>query len=127
MYVVDWIQAFVEIYKIEAAVPLIFFCLLALLKMRKMDSNLLRAKFFLNNAIMHRTWIFILIGMTFLALNTLVNFIGFLGSSVIEDLLSNNIIELTQIVFLTAFSLAAYNCFLFIGIQKSIFSSSRTT
>jgi len=58
MYAANWIEAFVEIYKIETAVPLIFFCLLALLKIRKMDRDLLRARFFLNNVIMHRTWIF---------------------------------------------------------------------
>jgi len=120
MYAANWIEAFVEIYKIETAVPLIFFCLLALLKIRKMDRDLLRARFFLNNVIMHRTWIFILIGMTFLALNALVNFVGFLGRySVIEDTLSNYyIIELIQIIFLTAFSLAAYNCHLFISTQN---------
>jgi hypothetical protein len=120
MYTADWIEAFVEIYKMEAAVPLIIFCVLALLKIRKMNRDLLRARLFLNNAIMHRAWIFILIGMTSLALNALVNFVGFLGRySVIEDTLSNyNIIELTQIVFLTAFSLAMYNCNLFISTQN---------
>lgn len=120
MYAVEWIEAFVEIYKIEAAVPLFLFCALALLKIHKMDRDLLRARFFLNNAIMHRTWIFILIGMAFLALNVLVRFVEILGSYyIMENTLSNYIlIELTQIVFLTAFSLAAYNCYLFINIQN---------
>jgi len=120
MYTANWIEAFVEIYTIEAAIPLIFFGLLVLLKIRKMDRDLLRARFFLNNVIMHRIWIFMLIGMTFLALNALVNFLGFLGRySVIEDTLSNfYIIELIQIIFLTAFSLAAYNCHLFISTQN---------
>jgi hypothetical protein len=120
MYAVKWIEAFLEIYKTEVAILLIFFCVLAVLKIRKMDKDLLRARFFLNNTIMHRTWLFILIGMIFLSLNVLVKFVGFLGvSSIVENTLNNyNIIELTQIIFLTAFSLAAYNCCLFLSTQN---------
>lgn len=120
MLAADWIKAFMEIYNVEAAVPLIFFCALSLVKIRKMNRDLLSARFFLNNVIMHRTWTFILIGMIFLALNVLVNFMGFLeGCCVIGDPRTNDILkELTQIAFLTAFSLAAYNCYLFISTQN---------
>jgi hypothetical protein len=120
MFAADWIETFVKIYNVEAAIPLILFCLLALVKIRKMDKDLLRARFFLNNIILHRTWIFILIGMIFLALNILIKFTEFLeGLPVIEYPDTNDIsIELTQIASLTAFSLAAYNCYLFIGTQN---------
>jgi len=70
-----------EIYKTEAAIPLIIFCVLAILKILK-RTDLLRAKFFRNNSIMHRTWIYILIGMTFPAINALVIFVELLGSAV---------------------------------------------
>ena len=110
----DFIEAFVEIYNVEASVVLIFFCGLAVLKLRKLSRDLLRCRLFLNNAILEKTWTYISIGIVFLALNALIKFVSRFPA--IGDMLNNYyIVELTQIIFLTAFSLAVYSCYLFIN------------
>ncbi len=110
----DFIETFVEIYNVEASIVLIFFCGLVVLKLRKLSRDLLRARLFLNNAILEKTWMYISIGLVFLALNALIKFMG--RFSAIGDVLNNDYtIELTQIIFLTAFSLAVYSCYLFIN------------
>ncbi len=109
-----FIEAFVEIYNVEASVILIFFCGLAVLKLRKLNRNLLRARLFLNNAILEKTWTYISIGIAFLAFNALIKFVS--RFSAIGDILNNYyIVELTQMIFLTTFSLAVYSCYLFIN------------
>jgi hypothetical protein len=113
MYAMDFIEAFVEIYNVEASIFLIFFCGLAVLKLRKLSRDLLRCRLFLNNAILEKTWTYISIGIVFLALNALIKFVSIF--SAIGDTLNNyHIVELTQIILLTAFSLAVYSCYLFI-------------
>ncbi len=110
----DYIEAFVEIYNVEASVILIFFCGLAVLKLRKLSRDLLRCRLFLNNAILEKTWTYIWIGITFLALNALIKFVS--RFSAIGDILNKYyMVELTQVIFLTAFSLAVYSCYLFIN------------
>ncbi len=114
MYTMDFIEAFVEIYNVEASVILIIFCGLAVLKLRKLSRDLLRCRLFLNNAILEKTWTYISIGIAFLALNALIKFVS--RFSAIGDTLNNYyIVEMTQIIFLTAFSLAVYSCYLFIN------------
>ncbi len=110
----DFIEAFVEIYNVEASAILIFFCGLAILKLRKLSRDLLRARLFLNNAILEKTWMYISIGIAFLALNALIKFVS--RFSAIGDIFNKYYMaELTQIIFLTAFSLAVYSCYLFIN------------
>jgi hypothetical protein len=110
----DFIEAFVEIYNVEASAILIFFCGLAILKLHKLNRDLLRARLFLNNAILEKTWMYISIGITFLALNALIKFVS--RFSAIGDILNKYyMVELTQVIFLTAFSLAVYSCYLFIN------------
>ncbi len=110
----DFIEAFVEIYNVEASVILIFFCGLAVLKLRKLSRDLLRCRLFLNNAILEKTWIYISIGIAFLALNALIKFVS--RFSAIGDIFNKYyMVELTQVIFLTAFSLAVYSCYLFIS------------
>ncbi len=110
----DYIEAFVEIYNLEASVILIFFCGLAVLRLRKLSRDILRARLFLNNAILEKTWMYISIGIAFLALNALIKFVS--KFSAIGDIFNKYyMVELTQVIFLTAFSLAVYNCYLFIN------------
>ncbi len=44
----DFIDLFMEIYNIDAAVIIIFFCGLITLKVRKVNGNLSKARLFLN-------------------------------------------------------------------------------
>jgi hypothetical protein len=110
----DFIEAFLEIYNVEASVFLIFFCGLAVLKLRKLSRDLLRCRLFLNNAILEKIWTYISIGIAFLALNALIKFMS-MFSALGGTLNKYYMVELTQVIFLTAFSLAVYNCYLFIS------------
>ncbi len=110
----DFIEAFVEIYNVEASVILIFFCGLAVLKLRKLSRDLLRCRLFLNSAILEKIWTYISIGIAFLALNALIKFMS-MFSAIRDTLNKYYMVELTQVIFLTAFSLAVYSCYLFIN------------
>ncbi len=103
-----------ELYNVSAAVFIIFFCGLAILKLRGMDRDLLKAKLFLNDTIIKRTWIYISIGGLFLALNALAKFMG--EFTALGDVFSNyRVAELTQISFLTAFTFSTYNWYPFMN------------
>ncbi len=47
-----------EIYNVSAAVFIIFFCELVVLRLRGMNRDLLKARLFLNDAIIQRTFTF---------------------------------------------------------------------
>ncbi|NJD78244.1 MAG: hypothetical protein FIB08_14325 [Candidatus Methanoperedens sp.] len=103
-----------EIYNVNAAVAIIFFCGLAVLRLRGMDRDLLKARLFLNDTIIQRTWMYISIGVVFLALNALVKFMD--GFTSLGNIFSNyHLAELTQIAFLTAFTFSTYNWYSFIN------------
>jgi hypothetical protein len=114
MYATDFIEAFIEIYNVCAAIAIIFFCGLVLFKTHKIDRNLLKAKLFLNDTITERIWVYLSIAGASFALNTLLKFVA--KFTAIGYLLSSYyIIEITQVIFLMAFILAIYNWYLFIG------------
>ena len=103
-----------DIYNVNAAVAIIFFCGLAAWKARGMDKDLLKARLFLNDTIIRRTWMYISIGVLFLALNALVKFID--GFTSLGDVFGNyHVAELTQITFLTAFTFSTYNWYSFMN------------
>jgi hypothetical protein len=114
MNTIDFIEMFVEIYNVCAAIAIVFFCGLVLFKTHKLDRNLLKAKLFLNDTITERIWIYLSIAGASFALNALLKFVSKFTS--IGDMLSSYyIIEITQVIFLMAFILATYNWYLFIG------------
>jgi hypothetical protein len=82
--------------------------------MRKVDKDLLKARLFLNEEIMQRTWIYISVAGASFALNTLVKFvIRFTTSG--DALETFYLVEFTQFIFLVSFILAVYNWYIFIG------------
>jgi hypothetical protein len=118
-----FIETFVEIYNFETAVPIIFFGLLIVFRIRNMDRDILKARMFLDNSIMKRFWFYLSTGMVFLAFNTLFGFMSRL--SIMGDMIINHyIVLLTQIIYLTAFSLATYQCYLFLSMQNRNFCKS---
>jgi hypothetical protein len=113
-YTMNFIETFIEIYNAGAAFIIIFLIGQILFMMRKVDKDLLKARLFLNEEIMQRTWIYISVAGAAFALNTLVKFvIRFTISG--EALETFYLVEFTQLIFLISFILAVYNWYIFIG------------
>ncbi|MBU4220550.1 MAG: hypothetical protein KKA10_02825 [Euryarchaeota archaeon] len=111
---ISFIDAFIEIYNVNSAVTIIFFFGLNVLSTHKLDKNLLKARLFLKDSIIQRTWKYISIGVIFLAINALITFA--IKFTTFGDILSNYYaVELTEIIFLTAFILAVCNWNIFIN------------
>lgn len=110
----DFIETFIEIYNAGAAFILIFLIGQIILMMRKVDKDLLKARLFLNEVVMQRTWIYISIAGAAFALNTLIKIM--VRFTTTGEMFSGLfLIELSQFIFLVAFILAVYNWYVFIG------------
>jgi hypothetical protein len=113
-----FIETFIEIYNAGAAFIIIFLIGQILFMMRKVDKDLLKARLFLNEAIMQRTWIYISIAGAAFAVNTLIKFVVRFAyaEETTKGIISNlYFIEFTQFIFLISFILAVYNWYIFIG------------
>ena len=113
-YEMSFIETFIEVYNAGAAFIIIFLIGQILFMMRKVDKDLLKARLFLNESIMQRTWIYISVAGAAFALNTLIKFIERFSDSG-EALSPFFLVEFTQLIFLIAFILAVYNWYIFIG------------
>lgn len=113
MQPIEFIQGFFQIYTIGAAFIIIFLIAQILYMMHKVDKDLLKAKLFLNEAVMQKTWTYISIAGASFALNSLVK----LATQTVWGAVLNayHLYEITQLVFLVAFILAVYNWYVFIG------------
>ncbi|MCZ7392620.1 MAG: hypothetical protein ABOK23_13595 [Candidatus Methanoperedens sp.] len=114
MQLSDIILEFFQIYTIATAFVLIFLIAQILYMMSTVDKDLLKAKLFLNETVMQRTWIYISIAGASFALNTFIKFATQLAGWG-EILTAYHLYEITQLVFLVAFILAVYNWYVFIG------------
>lgn len=110
----NFIETFIEIYNAGAAFIIIFLIGQIIFMMRKVDKELLKARLFLNESIMQRTWIYISVAGASFALNTLIKFIVRFTTTG-EVLSPFYLVEFTQLLFLIAFILAVYNWYIFIG------------
>ncbi len=110
----NFIETFIEIYNAGAAFIIIFLIGQILFMMRKVDKDLLKARLFLNQSVMQRTWTYISVAGAAFALNTLIKFIVRFTTTG-EALNPFYLVEFTQLIFLVAFILAVYNWYLFIG------------
>ena len=110
----EFIDAFIEIYNAGAAFIIIFLIGQIILMMRKVDKDLLKARLFLNESVMQRTWIYISVAGAAFALNTFIKFIVRFTTTG-TTIAPFHLVELTQLIFLVAFILAVYNWYIFIG------------
>jgi hypothetical protein len=113
-FIMDFIEAFMVIYNAGAAFILIFMIGQILFMMRKVDKELLKARLFLNDSILQKTWMYISIAGASFALNNVIKFIIWYTSAG-EILQIYYFVDLTQLVFLIAFILAVNNWYVFIG------------
>lgn len=114
LYTMNFIETFIEIYNAGAAFIIIFLIGQILFMMRKVDKDLLKARLFLNESVMQRTWTYISVAGASFALNTLIKFIERFTTNG-ENLSQFYFIEFSQLIFLVAFILAVYNWYIFIG------------
>lgn len=114
IYAMSFIETFIEVYNAGAAFILIFLIGQILLMMRRVDKDLLKAKLFLNENVLQRTWLYISISGAGFALNTMIKFtIKFTTTGkVLGDFY---LVELTQLIFLLSFIIAVYSWYVFIG------------
>ena len=111
-------ETFVEIYNAGAAFVIIFLIGQILFMMRKVDKDLLKARLFLNETVMQRTWIYISIAGAAFAINTLIKFVvrfAYAGETTSRVINEFYFVEFTQFIFLISFILAVYNWYIFIG------------
>ncbi|VVB89434.1 Uncharacterised protein [uncultured archaeon] len=121
----QFIEVFTEIFKVIASVAIIFFCGLVLLLTRKLDRDLLRARLFLKDNMMRQTWIYISIAGASFSFNVMIGFAGFFNA--INDILTGyHIVELNQIIFLTAFVFAVHSWYLFISMHNQLNTGIKT-
>ncbi len=82
--------------------------------MRSVDKDLLKARLFLNDTVLQRTWLYISISGAGFALNTMIKFaVNFTPTG--KVLGDYYLVELTQLIFLLAFIIAVYSWYIFIG------------
>jgi hypothetical protein len=110
----DFIGTFMVIYNAGAAFVLIFMIGQILIMMHKVDKELFRARLFLNNSIIHKTWVYISIAGASFAINNVFKFIiNFTSEGYSLD--AYHMADLAQLVFLISFILAVQNWYAFIG------------
>lgn len=106
----DMVGTFIEIYNVGAAFIIIFMIGQILIMLKSIDKTMLKARIFLKEEILERTWIFISISAASFAVHSMTNFM--------ENLFNINtyfLNEATQIIFLISFILAVYQWYVFIG------------
>ena len=101
MYSMGFIETFQEIFRVNAAVSIIFWCGINVARTYRLDKDMLKAKIFLNFDIIQRTSINISVAGFAIAINTLIQLSGFTGMT--------DIINFTYIIFLIAFIHAIYS------------------
>ncbi len=107
-------ETFIVIYNAGAAFVLIFLIAQILYMMHKVNKNILKARLFLDDKIMKKTWMYISIAGAAFAVNSLVRMaVEFTVQG--RSLNDFYIVEISQVVFLASFVLAIYNWYVFIG------------
>ncbi len=110
----EFIRDFIELYNAVAAFIIILLIGYIILMMHKIDRGLLKARLFLNEEVMQRTWMYISIAGASFALNALIKFV--ITFTVLGDILNSfYLVEVTQFIFLLSFILAVYNWYVFIN------------
>lgn len=108
--IMEIIRTFIELYNVGAAFILIFMIAQILIMLKGVDKTVLRARIFLKEDILEKTWMFIAIAGASFALHSMTNFI-----ETLMGIYTYYLNEITQIIFLIAFILAVYQWYVFLG------------
>ena len=124
--VLEFFKTFVDLFNVNAAIVIFFLCAHIFLKMNKLDRDVLKARLFLNDAVLHQAWISISIAGTAITLNALLELAGlFLPiRNIIHDYY---LLEMTQFIFVMAFSYSILNWNMFLAMPDRIDLSQADT
>ncbi|MCX9010507.1 MAG: hypothetical protein OIN66_05215 [Candidatus Methanoperedens sp.] len=117
-YTIGFIEIFLGAFNAGLAFILLFLLGQILLIMRRVDKDLLKARLFLNDAIMQRTWVYISVSGAAFGLNSLIKLIARYADTWI-DLNAYYLADITQLIFLISFIFAVYNWYVFVGSSAS--------
>ena len=106
----DFVSLFIWLYNIGAAFIILFLIFQILLISRKLDTDIIRARLFLNMDIMNETWRYISIASAAFAVNAIT---GFLRFNVDKEVCY--LWEISEIIFLAAFIAMIYQWYQFVG------------
>ena len=113
MQSLGFIETFMDILIACASVIIIFLISSILLMMRKIDKRVIKAKLFINDNLLEKTWLYISIAGGSFAFNALIMFVKFMGYEEFFNIFY--ISEITKIIFFVAFILAIWKWYTFIG------------
>ena len=106
----DYITIFIWLYNIGAAFITLFLIIQILLMSRKVKSDVIRARLFLNTELINETWKYISIAGASFAINAVAGFAKFnIGIQ------TYYLWEITEVIFFAAFVAMIYQWYQFIG------------
>ena len=113
MQSLGFIETIMDIVIACASIIIIFLIISILFMMNKVDKRVIKAKLFISDNLLEKTWFFISIAGASFALNALIMFLKFMGYGEIFN--AFYVSEITQIVFFVTFILAIWKWYTFIG------------
>jgi hypothetical protein len=116
VYAMSFTEAFMELFNINAAIFILSCCGYILFKTRKMNLSILKARVFLNEAILNQTWIYMALAGISISLATIIKFLTMF--TLINSISYFYVIGLIQIICLIAFILLIYSWSLFVKHNK---------
>jgi hypothetical protein len=106
----DFITIFLWLYNIGAASITLFLIIQILLMSRKVQSEVIRARLFLNTDLLNDTWKYISIAGASFAINALVGFVKFN-----MNIQTYYLWEITEVIFFAAFVIMIYQWYQFMS------------
>ncbi len=106
----DYVSTFIWLYNIGAAFIILFLIFQILLISRKLDTDMIRARLFLNMDILAETWKYISIAAASFAVNAIAGFLRFNA-----NIKFYYVWEISEIIFLGAFIAMIYQWYQFVG------------
>ena len=110
----DYVTTFMWLYNIEAAFITLFLIIQILLISRKVESDIVRARLFLNMELINDTWKYISIAWALFAINAVAGF-----AKLNMGIQTYYLWEITEAIFFAAFIAMIYQWYQFIGGLKN--------
>ena len=110
----DYVTTFMWLYNIEADFITLFLIIQILLISRKVESDVIRARLFLNMELINDTWKYISIAGPSFAIKAVAGF-----AKLNMGIQTYYLWEITEAIFFAAFIAMIYQCYQFIGGLKN--------
>jgi hypothetical protein len=110
----EFFNAFVELFNINAAILIFFLCAHIILKMYRMDRSMVKARLFLNDTVLQEVWTSISIAGAAFTLNTMLKMVG-LYLPIKNIIYEYYLLEMTQFIFVIAFIYAIFSWYQFLA------------